>query len=136
MKTQSIRNKPYFTGYVTTSGLSKKQAKVFNRIKDVLDAKVADIDHLVLNVNGSSHPYMLEKDYRKAVKYVVMHTQVKLATVPTAQAFTSSSNPKDWLTIVDNLIERHQNSDFYKKTIEAESNRLFARIKRSLFLRK
>ena len=128
MKTQAIQNQPNFNGYVSASGLSRKQIKIYESIQDALKAKVAGIDYLILNINGSSHPCALART-SKDPQYVIMHTQVKSATIPTAESQTNSLNPKDWLNMADELIKKHQNSDFYKRTVETPAISPLTRIK-------
>ena len=63
-----------------------------------------------------------------------MSTQVRSATVLTADIAVESLEPKTILESVQDLINKHLNSEFYKKSLEVENKlssttRFFNRIK-------
>lgn len=130
MRIQSINNQPDFRGQIIVSGLSKQQRQVFDGIKDMLFKKVTDKDFLILHINGSLSPHYESRDSRFPSKYVIMHTQVKSATVPTARAYTDSLNPNEWLKKTDNVIKAHLESDLYQKAIDGELDSFWGNIKK------
>ena len=130
MKVESINNQTNFQGYITISGLSKSQQKAFDGIKDTLYKKVADKDYLILNINGSISSSCISSDYRIDPKYILMNTQIKSATVPTANTHTDSLNPDKILKIADEVIDQHLKSDLYKRAINGEFESTWTRIKK------
>ncbi len=133
MQVQPISNSQNFQGSITVSGLSKSQEKVFNGIKNMLEKKVADKDYLILHINGSTSPFHQATDYSMTPKYVIMHTQVKPATVPTARTYTDSLSPNEWLRNADRVIKAHLESDLYQKAIDGELDGFWAKLKDKFF---
>lgn len=133
MKVESINNQTNFQGSITINGLSKSQQKAFDSIKDTLCKKVADKDYLILNINGSLSSSYISSDYRIDPKYILMDTQIKPATVPTASTHTSSLNPNKILKLADEIINQHLKSDLYKRAINGEFESFWTRIKKRFY---
>lgn len=129
MQIQQINSQPNFQGLITVSGLSKSQEKVYNGLKDMLYKKVADKDYLILHINGSISPVYIANDSKIDPKYVIMHTQVKEATAPTAIASMKSLSPNDWLKNADRVISAHLESDLYVKAIDGKLDSFWVRLK-------
>ncbi len=132
MKVQQINNQPNFQGYITVNGLNKSQQKVYNGIKNMLEDKVGHLDHTILHINGSISPYMIDSDPHIKPKYVILHTQVKSATKPTASTYIDSLNPNDWLKKTNKVIRAHLDSDLYQKAVDGELESTWSKIKNKL----
>lgn len=133
MQVQPISNGQSFQGSITVGGLSKSQEKVFNGIKNMLEKKVADKDYLILHINGSTSPFHEATNFRMPPKYVIMHTQVKPATVPTARIYTDSLNPNEWLNNADRVVKAHLESDLYQRAIDGKLDGFWAKLKDKFF---
>ena len=129
MQVQRISNSQNFQGSLIASGLSNSQEKVFNGIKNMLYQKVKDKDYLILHINGSTSPLYESRDYYKKPKYIIIQSQVKPATVPTARATTDSLNPNEWLKNADRVISAHLESNLYQKAIDGGLDSFWVKLK-------
>ena len=129
MKIQQVNNQPNFQGYITVNGLNKSQQKVYNGIKNMLEDKVAHLDHTILHIDGSISPYMVATNSYNKPKYVILHTQVKAATKPTASAYIDTLNPNDWLKKTDKVVLTHIESDLYQKAKHGELDSFWTKLK-------
>lgn len=129
MKVQQINNQPNFQGYITVNGLNKSQQKVYNGIKNMLEDKVGHLDHTILHINGSISPYMIGSAPHIKPKYVILHTQVKSATKPTASTYIDTLNPNDWLKKTDKVVLAHIESNLYQKAKNGELESFWTKLK-------
>ena len=96
--------------------------------QEALEKQVKSIKNLNLNIAGSLDKDIISIWSGKEPRYIHMSTQVRSATVPTAEIAIESLEPKTILESAQNLINKHLNSKFYKETIESESKQnLFTR---------
>lgn len=127
MQISSIKQSS-FKGSINVSGLSNKQKQAFDTICPALEKQVKSIKNLNLNINGSLDKDIISIWSGKEPRYIHMSTQVRSATVPTAEIAIESLEPKTILESAQNLINKHLNSKFYKETIESVSkHNLFTR---------
>ena len=120
MSIKSVKNQS-FKGVINISGLSAKQQQVVDGIYPVLKKQVESVKNLNLNISGSLDKRIISRAIGKEPKYILLSTQVKSATVPTANIAVESTNPQYIMQQVKNIIKKHTNSDFYKKTLLKEN---------------
>ena len=133
MQISSINNQS-FKGNICVSGLSAKQKQAFDTIYPTLEKQVKSIKNLNLNISGSLDKKIISACTSKEPRYIHMSTQVRSATVPTTDIAVESLEPKTILESAQDLINKHLNSEFYKKSLEVENKpssttRFFNRIK-------
>ena len=113
-------NDTAFKGNINISGLSARQKQAFDTIYPVLEKQVKPIKNLNLNISGSLDKKIISVASGKEPKYIHMSTQVRSATVPTADITVESLEPKTILESAQDLINKHLNSNFYKESLELQ----------------
>lgn len=122
MQVNLDKNRTNFNGNLYISGLNKKQQKVVEQLRPALDELIKNKKNTNLYIEGSMHPNIIARG-SKEPKYALMFTQVKTATKPTAESSTSSLSPKKWMNNIKDLLAKHEESDFYKKTVNKSDNK-------------
>lgn len=122
MQVNLDKNRTNFNGNLYISGLNKKQQKVVEQLRPALDELIKNKKNTNLYIEGSMRPNIIAKGLEEP-KYAVMFTQVRTATMPTATSSTSSLKPKRWVNDIKKLLVKHEESDFYKQTVNKPNNK-------------
>lgn len=118
-------NKQSFKGNINISGLSTAQQQVLDNVYFALAKKVKPIKYLNLNISGSLDKDIISVQSGKEPKYFHISTQVKSATVPTGSVAVESLGSDNLLKVVQDLISKHINSNFYKEFVEKQNKKGF-----------